>query len=164
MPSRWHQRHPRRAKRPRLARIGLPKDQHGATYDHECQQRPDVHHLADVVNGRDAAHDCRKETHQNRVLPGRAKLRVDGREKLFRSSPSLAIEYSTRVWPSSITSITLVSPARAPTVMTCEAVVSPRSMNARAMGASMLISRHGTMPVRTPATRMYKIVQIPARR
>ncbi len=44
--------------------------------------------------------------------------------------------------------------------MMCDAVVSPRSRNARAMGASMLICCHGTIPVSTPATAIYKTVQI----
>ena len=56
--------------------------------------------------------------------------------------------------------MTLVSPARAPTVMMCEAPVSPRSRNARATGASILISCQGTIPVRTAATAIYKNVQI----
>ena len=59
-----------------------------------------------------------------------------------------------------MTSITLVSPANAPSVMICDAVVSPRSMNARAIGASMFTSRQGTMPVSTAATAIYKTVQI----
>ena len=59
-----------------------------------------------------------------------------------------------------MTSITLVSPANAPSVMMCEAVVSPRSIKARAMGASILISCHGTIPVSTEATAMYRAVQI----
>ena len=59
-----------------------------------------------------------------------------------------------------MTSITLVRPASAPSVMMWDAPVSPRSMKARAMGASMLTSRHGTMPVRTAATAMYNAVQI----
>ena len=75
------------------------------------------------------------------------------------NSPSLAIEYKTRVWPRSMTSITLVSPASAPSVMMCDAPVRPRSRNARATGASILISRQGTMPVSTAATAMYNTVQ-----
>ena len=51
-----------------------------------------------------------------------------------------------------MTSITLVRPASAPMVMTCEAVARPRSINARAIGASILTSCHGTMPVSTAAT------------
>ncbi len=35
------------------------------------------------------------------------------------------MEYSTRVWPSNMTSITLVSPASAPAVITVEAVLKP---------------------------------------
>ena len=54
-----------------------------------------------------------------------------------------------------MTSITLVRPASAPRVMMCDAPVRPRSRKARAMGASMLTSRHGTMPVRTAATAIY---------
>ena len=81
-------------------------------------------------------------------------------KKRLGSSPSLAMEYRTRVCPSSITSITLVSPARAPIVITCDAPTSPRSRKARAIGASMLMSRHGSMPVSTAATEMYKVVQI----
>src|SRR5215813_839746 len=56
--------------------------------------------------------------------------------------------------------MTLVSPASAPNVMMCEAVVRPRSRNARAIGASMLTSCQCTMPVNTPATEMYSSVQI----
>ena len=67
--------------------------------------------------------------------------------------------YNTRVCPKSMTSITLVSPARAPRVMIWDAVVRPRSMKARAIGASMLMSRQGTIPVRTADTRMYNTVQ-----
>src|SRR5664279_5207876 len=57
-----------------------------------------------------------------------------------------------------MTSITLVSPASAPAVIRCEAHTRSRSRKARAIGASMLISRHGTMPVRIPATAMYRTV------
>ncbi len=42
----------------------------------------------------------------------------------------------------------------------CDAPVNPRSRNARAIGASMFTSRHGTMPVRIAATEMYSTVQI----
>ncbi len=55
--------------------------------------------------------------------------------------------------------MTLVSPASAPSVITWEAVVRPRSRNARAIGASMFTSCQGTMPVRMPATMMYSTVQ-----
>src|ERR1700681_4738516 len=44
--------------------------------------------------------------------------------------------------------------------MMCDAVVSPRSMNARAMGASIFTSCQCTMPVKIPATAIYKTVQI----
>src|SRR6202047_1541490 len=57
-----------------------------------------------------------------------------------------------------MTSITLVSPANAPAVIRYEAFVKPRSRNATESGASILISFQGTIPVRTAATRMYKIV------
>ena len=70
------------------------------------------------------------------------------------NKPSLAMAYNTRVWPSSMTSMTLVSPASAPSVMTCDAVESPRSRKARAMGASMFTSCQCTIPVSTPATAM----------
>ena len=59
-----------------------------------------------------------------------------------------------------MTNITLVRPAKAPRVMMCEATFKPRSMKARAIGASILMSRQGTMPVRTAATEMYSAVQI----
>src|SRR5438105_8219622 len=58
-----------------------------------------------------------------------------------------------------MTNITLVKPAKAPSVMMCEAAVKPRSMKARAIGASILMSRQGTMPVSTAATEMYSVVQ-----
>ena len=53
-----------------------------------------------------------------------------------------------------MTSITLESPARAPSVIMCDAVLSPRSRNACAMGASTLMFCHGTIPVSTAATEM----------
>ena len=81
-------------------------------------------------------------------------------KNFFGSKPSFAIEYRTRVWPRSMTNITLVSPASAPSVIMCEAPVRPRSKKARAIGASMLISRHGTIPVRIAATEIYSAVQI----
>src|ERR1700732_3369908 len=58
-----------------------------------------------------------------------------------------------------MTNMTLVSPASAPKVITCEAVVKPRSRNARAIGASILTSCQCTIPVNTPATEIYSSVQ-----
>src|SRR5258706_11391878 len=54
--------HKRRAERPGVSRIGLAKHQYPRTHDHECEQGTDVHHLADVVDGRDAPHHSREDT------------------------------------------------------------------------------------------------------
>src|SRR5713101_649519 len=45
--------HKGRAERPGVGGIGPAKHQYPRAHDHECEQGADVHHLADVVDGRD---------------------------------------------------------------------------------------------------------------
>src|SRR5208337_5599038 len=52
-----HERYPRRPEGPRLAGIGAPQHHHRNRHDHKRQERPDVHHLADVVDRGHAADD-----------------------------------------------------------------------------------------------------------
>ena len=49
----------------------------------EGQQRADVHHLSDVVDRRDAAHDRGEQADEHSVLVGGAKLGVHRSEELF---------------------------------------------------------------------------------
>src|SRR5580658_9910582 len=78
----WNQWHPRRPERTRLRRIGVPQHHNRDRDDYEGEQRPDIHHLADLVDRRNAAYDCGQQAHQNRVLPRRAELGMDCGEKL----------------------------------------------------------------------------------
>ena len=69
-------RHPRRSERPWLRRIRTPQHNNRYAHDHEREQRPDIHHLSDIVDRRHASHDCRQQPHQNGVLVRRPILRM----------------------------------------------------------------------------------------
>ena len=77
-------RHPRRAERARLAGIGAAQNHHGDAHDDERQQRADIHHFSDVVDGRDAADDRGQQADQDGVLVRRAELRMDRGEEFLR--------------------------------------------------------------------------------
>src|SRR6266404_4012949 len=71
------------AERPRL--IGTLDSQHSDsnTNHNEGQQRADVHHLSDLVDGRNTAYDGCKDSDQYCVFVRSAEFRMNGREEFL---------------------------------------------------------------------------------
>ncbi len=72
-------------------RVGAAQDEHGDADDDEGQQGADVDHLADVVDGGDAAHDPGQQPDQDGIFAGGAESGMDVGEKFAGSRPSLAM-------------------------------------------------------------------------
>src|SRR5438309_3546183 len=68
-----HERHPRCSEGPRRTGIRVTKDDYGSANDDKGEQRPDVDHIRDLIDGRYATDDAGKQSHQNRVFIGSTK-------------------------------------------------------------------------------------------
>src|SRR3954463_7923203 len=80
----WNHWHPRGPERAMLSRIGASQSHHRNADDDEGEQSPYIDHLADVVDGGDTSNNGGKQADQDRVLPGRAELRMNVRKEFLR--------------------------------------------------------------------------------
>ena len=154
-----NQRHPGRPKRPGLAGIGLPQHHDRTHTITNASSVPMFTILPMSSIGVTLPTIAASSPDQDRVLPRCAKARMNRGEELLRQQAVVGhgVEHARLAQQHHQHHAGEAGQGAERDDVRCAG--SPRSRNARAMGASMLTSRHGTMPVSTAATEIYRIVQ-----